>query len=371
MVGKIYLANTDVEFEYAHSSGLALERSWSRHPLCLQLQYLPLLYAAADDLVAVTEFPDNAYISSLEQTGWWPEGLPQMILLKQAASLKRLSCFSWGLSKQVQAWAEARGLHYSIPDWDIICLVNSKAFSFRYTTLPEAALLANERELVHWLGKTSGPKVIKTCFGLSGLGNRRADGLEPTPELLSLCRKEWGQNRPVVGEPWLERIFDFSTQWKILPGHQVEFRGATRFETDAYGTYQGTLAGPENLLFGAWHIYLQQHIAYIQKALEDIVNMGFLGSIGFDALVYRDPEKGAASLYPLVEINGRQTMSLVALLLQKKLCPDQVFRLAFQQNTKATPSLLPDRCHDDQGKLIVFRRRLTGEILSSTPMQSI
>lgn len=368
----IHLANTDVEFEYAHSSGLPLERSWSRHPVCLQLQYLPLLYAAADDFVAVTEFPDDVYLSSLKQTGWWPDGLPQMILLNQGASLKGLQCLSWGHSKQVQAWAEAKGLLYSLPpDWDKVCLVNSKAFSFRYTTLPEAALLANERELVDWLGKTSGPKVVKTCFGLSGMGNRRADGLEPTPELLSMCRKEWGQHRPVIGEPWLDRIFDFSTQWRILPGHVFEFIGATRFETDAYGTYQGTLAGPESLLFGDLEIYLDQHIAYIQKALEDIVDMGFLGNIGFDALVYRDSEKGAACLYPLVEINGRQTMSLVALLLQKRLCPDRVFKLAFQQNTQATPSLLPGGCHDDQGKLIVFRRRLTGEILSSASMRNI
>ena len=101
----IHLANTDVEFEYAHPSKLSLGRSWSLHPLCLQLQYFPLLYAKADDLVAVTEYPDDAYLSGLKQTGWWPEGLPRMVLLDSSESLEGMRCLSWGLSRQVQAWA--------------------------------------------------------------------------------------------------------------------------------------------------------------------------------------------------------------------------------------------------------------------------
>lgn len=360
----IHLANTDVEFEYAHPSKLSLRQSWSRHPLCLQLQYLPLLYAKADDFVAVTEFPNDAYLSALKQTGWWSGGLPRMLLLDGPESLEGMRCLSWGPSRQVQAWAAEKGVQYELPpDWDNVCLVNSKAFSFRYTTLPDAALLVNEQDLVQWLRKTKGVKVIKTCYGLSGLGNRRTDGPEATDALLSFCRKEWANKRPVVGEPWLDRILDFSTQWKIDPGGTIEWIGATRFEADAHGIYQGTLAGPEELLFGSLEIFLEQHRQFVQKVLEEIAGKGFFGSVGFDALLYRDPHSHSISLYPLVEINGRMTMSLVALLLQQHICPDRVLKLSFERSGDAFPSLLPDHCHDDKGKLIHFRRRLSCAIL--------
>ena len=360
----IHLANTDVEFEYAHPSKFSFGRSWSLHPLCLQLQYLPLLYAKADDLVAVTEYPDDAYLSGLKQSGWWPEGLPRMVLLDSSESLEGMCCLSWGPSRQVEAWAAERGIQYAFPpDWNNVRLVNSKAFSFRFSTLSDAALLANEQELVHWLEKTNGPKVIKTCYGLSGLGNRRTDGPKATDALLSFCRKEWANKRPVVGEPWLDRIRDFSTQWKIHQGGYIEWMGATRFEADAHGIYQGTLAGPEELLFGLLEMFLEQHRQYVLKALKEVAAKGFFGSIGFDALLYRDPDNHSTCLYPLVEINGRMTMSLVALLLQKRICPDRVLKLSFNRSGDAFTSLLPDHCHDDKGKLIHFNRRLTAAIL--------
>src|SRR4029077_4071668 len=168
-------------------------------------------------------------------------------------------CLSWGPSRQVQKWAEARQMNYAMPHWNIACLVNSKAFSFRYTCLLEAALLYNEQALLDWLREVPGPKVLKTSFGLSGRGNWRIDDFSPSPELLIFCHKEWQQKRPMIGEPWLDRLYDFSTQWLIHPDKQIEWIGATRFETDAQGTYQGTLAGPEEILFSSFKSFLQMH----------------------------------------------------------------------------------------------------------------
>ncbi len=363
MTQMVHIANTDVEFEYAHASLMPLEQSWSQHPLCLQLQFLPLLYAQPNDLVAVSALPSQDYFVALQQTGWWQNGLPHVVPLHLVTPFQGAYCLSWGPSRQVQAWAQARQMHYDLPsDWSLICLINSKSFSFRYTCLPEAALLYHEKELLSWLSHVKGPKVIKTCFGLSAKGNWRIDGSIPSSEFLAVCHKEWQQKRPLIGEPWLDRLYDFSTQWYIHSDKHIERLGTTRFETNSHGTYQGTLVGPEEMLFTAQNSFLEQHKKFALKALQDIAAMGFFGFIGVDALIYRCQKTSAPCLYPLVEINARQTMSLVALRLQQRLCPQQILHLTFLPSSSSF-SLLPQQLSNFKGKIITFRRHLTLTIL--------
>lgn len=231
---------------------------------------------------------------------------------------------------QVRTWAEARQMQYPLPNWEIARFVNSKSFSFHYSTLSQAALIHDEKALREWLIKTEGRKVLKTCFGLSGKGNMLFEGKIASQELLDFCRQEWNQKRPMIAEPWLDRVLDFSTQWYIHPDGNIEEMGATRFETDSKGIYQGTLAGPEHLLFNSFKPFLNEHRIVAKKALKDMLKMGFFGYVGVDALLYRGEDKETLSLYPIVEINARQTMSLVALRLQKKICPELILHLSFE-----------------------------------------
>lgn len=363
MLPKVHIANTNVEFEMARPTLEPLEMSLSRHSLCLQLQFLPLLYAQPEEIIAVTALPHQDYLINLEQSGWLPPRLPQLALLKDEKPFQGKSCQSWGPSQQVKAWAESRQMEYACPKWQVAQLVNSKAFSFRYHCLAEAALLSNEQELKNWMQQIQGPKVLKSCFGLSGQGNWRVDETIPSPELLTFCAKEWQQKRLVLGEPWLDRVYDFSTQWFIHPNQEIEWLGATRFETDANGIYQGTLAGPVTILFDTLKPFLEQHREAVQKALKDMAALGFFGFVGLDALIYRPFHQQPLRLYPLVEINGRQTMSLVALRLQQQKCPDQILRMSFQDHSSHQFSLLPSQLTNAKGKLINFRKKLTVTIL--------
>lgn len=361
----VHIANTDVEFELAGATSPSIEKSWNSHPLCLQLQFLPLLYAEPEDLVAVTTFPSDNYMEALHQTGWWKKGLPKLTLLKEIEPFLGKSCISWGPSKQVQAWAEERQMAYFLPkNWQTVCLVNSKTFSFRYTSLPEAALLQNKHGLLEWIKKIPGTKVLKTCFGLSGHGNRCFTDL--SEDILHFCNKEWGQKRPVIGEPWLDRLEDFSTQWFIHSDQKIEWIGATRFETDSRGNYLSTLAGPENILFASHSSFLKQHLQVAEQALQEIAEKGFFGFVGIDAFLYRHRETQTVCLYPLVEINARQTMSLVALRLQKRLCPQHLLRFQFQSQIPSNIHLLPSQLVDNQGKMVSFKKNvaITPQFLS-------
>lgn len=356
----VHVANTDVEFEFSHHSIQRIDASWSRHPLCLQLQFLPLLYANPEDWVAVTAMPPAEYLEGLQQLEWWKQGLPRLVFLENCPPNPGSECISWGPSRQVQAWADAQQFHYSIPrDWEMVRLVNSKIFSFRYSTLSKAALVHNEKELHEWVNSFKGPKVLKTCFGLSGQGNRRIDENVMTPELKNFCEREWQQNRPLVAEPWLERLFDFSTQWMIHQNKSIKLIGTTKFETDAFGRYQGTCAGPEDVLFDADKPFLEAHKEAALKALREMATMGFFGHVGVDALVYHCRETRSQCLYPIVEINGRQTMSLIALRLQRRHCPEACLRLSFVPKPSQFPLLLPNKLTTANGKPVLFHRNLT------------
>src|SRR5262249_54997975 len=204
MMSIIHLANTDFEFELIQDNGMCIEESWKQHPLCYQLQYLPYLYAEDEDLVAVSSEPDSI--------PW----RARSILLGSREQRPGDECRSWGYSRRIQRWAEARQIIYRMPPWEVIKKVNSKAYSFeRAPQLNHAALINNENELGRWLDHTSGLKVLKTCYGLSGRGHHLIYPQTSFDQILAFCQKEWALHRPLIGEPWLERVVDFSTQWFI------------------------------------------------------------------------------------------------------------------------------------------------------------
>lgn len=358
----VYIANTQVEFEMENSTPQNFEKfedTFAAHPFCLQLQFLPLLFAQPEDKVAVTALPSSDYLYTLEKTGFFPLGMPRLVLLTDEEAFKGGTCLSWGPSQQVRRWAEERKMTYVSPGWEISRKINSKAFSFQYSTLPEARLLLNENELRDWARDVPGTKVIKTCFGLSGKGNMRFEGEFPSPKNLTFCQKEWNHGRPMIAEPWLNRILDFSTQCFIHPSKQIEYVGATRFETDQKGTYLGTIAGPEDLLFESLEPFLKEQCQFSLKALKDISEMGFFGPIGIDSFLYTDEKDQSIKLNPIVEMNGRQTMSLVALLLQKRVCPQSVVKMFFNRNGNSSSlPLLPDHLTDKMGKTVKFPKNL-------------
>lgn len=351
----VHIANTNFENELAQPSNESLAESLKKSPLWLQLQFLPLLIASAKDMVAVTSFPDARFLDGLENSDWRQnEALPELRRLTEIHPFRGSTCISWGASRQVQQWTAERGAFYPVPtDWEVVKQINSKAFSMELEPPSGAALIRNEEELLAWMSRTNGMKVLKTCFGLSGKGNRVVkEGLNA--QLLTFCQKEWSGGLPIIAEPWLDRCFDFSTQWKIHPDGRQELLGATVFETDPYGTYQGTLAGPTKEIFGPYYDFLEEHIGHVKKALESISNCGFFGNLGVDALLYRCPATQRTLLRPLVEINGRQTMSLVALQIQQRWFSDQPIRLSLVPLNDSRPSLLPLKIEGEK----IFKKKL-------------
>lgn len=365
----IYLANTDVECEWEEDLRGDLDKdsfatTW-HPPLFFQLQFLPLLYARAEEVVVVTDKAPQTYIDSLHAfSSLVPNPLAQLISLREceASFFQGRRLLSWGASLRLKKWADRLGLEYHIPPWEVVKKINSKAFSYQHSPLKGVALLESETDLKSYLRETSKERVLKNCFGMSGRGNMRFNCSTPYEKLVSFCRQEWLKKRPVIAEPWLDRELDFSTQWYVHAKEEpscpkIEYIGATIFQTDARGSYLGTIAGEGGALFGPFLDFLEEHLAATQKILEEIAALGFFGSVGLDAFVYREEESKSLRLQPLVEINARQTMSLMALKMQKERFPGRSIALFFDKSQEGL-LLLPSELHREGGRKMSFTKNL-------------
>lgn len=359
----MHLANTDFEFELANPQPISIEESWKLHPTCLQLQFLPLLYALPNEKVAVTSFPDPLYLDSLQR--FLGNTLPSLYQVSRARSFYHSKCLSWGPSLRVQAWAKECEMEYAIPpDWSVVQEVNSKSYSLQCSPLKESRLIDNLIDLNAWMSSLAGPKVLKTCFGLSGLGHLLVNEHTLPEKIQTFCHKEWSAGRPVIAEPWLDRVFDFSTQWAIGEAGDIQFLGSTVFETNAKGVYQGTLSGTQQSIFKEFFPFLEDHVYQANNMLRKVQKLGFFGHVGIDAFLYECSRTRKICLYPIVEINGRKTLSYVALCLQQRYFPDQAIRLTFKPYSTEAVSLLPTYLLDEMGKAFHFKRRLVMERLS-------
>lgn len=355
-MSQVYIANTHFEFELASSCSNPIEKSLYQHKLCLQLQFLPLLFASDEDLVAVTQLPDQSYLENLENMIGKP--LPKLVLMHEIYPFIGKKCLSWGPSRQVAAWAAERQMEYSLPSWEIIREINSKAFSYSFSPFKEAKLIFNQTDLESWILSTKGVKVIKSCYGLSGMGHRLLEEKADIASILPFCQSEWRKGHPVVAEPWVDRLFDFSTQWVINQDKSEIFLGATVFQTNAKGGYTGTVTGEENIIFGPFINFLDEHKKIVQTLLSKLSQMGYFGPIGIDALIYLSPFDRQPMLYPIVEINGRQTLSLTALKFQQRYFPHESLEFNLKSNRSDNLGLLPDSLSCKNGKIIHFAKNL-------------
>lgn len=278
-MSRCHICNTFFEKELERPGKTLTE--WMRsHQVISQLQFLPLLYASPTDIILVSDLPPN------------PD--PRLHLIDNPPPISSLE--HWGPSQAISSWAKKHNIPYSIPNWKIIQEINSKVFSFTHSPkLPNAKLILSQEELDEWIATTPGPKVLKTPFGTAGTGHFHLK--ENVKRLYTY---------PLIGEPWVERLFDFSTQWD-----QGKLLGVTLFENEPNGTYKGTFAGTID------PIILQEHLNIAEPLVEKIKQMGYSGNLGIDAYVYL--WNGQQRLQPIVEINARKTMSWASLTTSKSL----------------------------------------------------
>jgi len=354
----LHIANTFFEWELTEKEVPDLLKAFEQHPVFLQLQFLPFLYGGKEDAVGISHLPPQDYWKYFSTIGINP---PEPFVLSTKKTFPFENIESWGASRSIDAWSAQRGIDYPKPPWEIVKKVNSKEFSFLNSPrLPFAALLHNELEAQEWLKNQIGPRVLKTCFGMSGRGHLLITDETIQSEKISLFIKRAEKNHlPVIAEPWVKRVMDFSTQWQIEKSKEIYYFGATCCENDARGTYRSNQVGPESQIFKERLDFLETHKTYAIDLLSRIAELGYFGNVGFDAMLYE--QEGKTLLHPIVEINARKTMGWVALMLQRLYFPDRLITMKYEAKSENKQGLLPEFL-ELKGKCLHFRKQLYLEL---------
>lgn len=337
---QLFITNTQLEFELAKGQSTPLEEGLKVNPVVQQLQYLPLLFAQAGDYLLVTEKPSDA------DNDWQrlcEEG-PQLLTFKENEAFgAAVELSAWGASPAITSWAQEQSFSCFFPNWESLTLANSKLFSYGHSPpLPHSALIESPQDLQQWIRSLpTEHAVLKTAHGLAGRGLLRFNTHDyALSSLLSFCEKEWTQQRPIIAEPWLRRLMDWSSQWWIHPNGTVDYFGSVLLHNQASGRYLATEVGPEDLLFASQLSFLEEHLQAAKDFLALIHKEGYHGPAGVDAMLYEDTN-GHPCLHPIVEVNARETMSRVAQRIQRRHFPEQIIRLSYTKRKKGKIGYLP------------------------------
>ncbi len=345
----IYLANTFFELELSQGSLIDLEEGFALHPTFLQLQYMPLCFADERDIIVVTQINPGLQI----------ESMPKMIEL-QAFSFPKELLVPWGDSESAAKWAFSKGIAYAPPLPEAVRIANSKeTTALAFPAFTTTSLIANESQLLEAIHNKPLPLVIKTCYGFSGRGNLvvAENSMRHTMRALSFAEPEWKKGRPVITEPWVERVQDFSSQWEITPQKHINYLGAVLFHANLQGSYTSTIAGPEDVLFADIRHFFKQHIAQAQLAVEYMASQGYYGCIGVDAMLYKSAKSGSIRLVPVLEVNARKTMSQAAIAMQKKKFAGKTIKMSYTRPQQRHDGLLP-KSLIHRGEHVIFQKQL-------------
>lgn len=183
--------------------------------------------------------------------------------------------------------------------------------------------------------------LFKVDLGAAGRGQRRLDcRAGPTSKDLEILKaavaplQRGYPNAPVgIVEPHLDRVLDLSLQWVREPpgapgGAGLHFLGWTRQLIQPGRRYVGSVLGQpfadlpillKRFLVEDGFARLKQLEQWLRPRLDAaLATVDYHGPFGVDVLVAGNVETGF-TIKPLVELNPRHTMGMVALRLEKRI----------------------------------------------------
>jgi uncharacterized ferritin-like protein (DUF455 family) len=301
---------------------------------------LPLFFASSDDIVLCDKEPTIEFKLHLLRNG---------VLLPQFKTLKEIENVKTGVA-DVLPWT-----------WNRAVAKTSSSFRFAEKTVRSkaCAALLEQDSTMNPASKVWSKKIAKE-FSPLVYGNSFSSLLEIETFIANSNFNEYlvkapfsssGRHRAlwsaenklkiekwiikfgaVVCEPLFKKIYDFSAHGTVLENGRVRFDGLCHFLTSPKGAFLGTTPNqlfPEmffkdEIMFselkrffyqvGNCENTMKQAIDFVGAKLAEI---GFSGSFGIDALISYDKEN--FELIPIVEVNPRQTMGRVSLMLEKYL----------------------------------------------------
>ncbi|MDR2764267.1 MAG: hypothetical protein LBB90_04480 [Tannerella sp.] len=299
---------------------------------------LPLWYGAAGDYVWVDDAAEALRFLSFVP----PVLCPPVFPLSQAEAgrctteAKPLEAVPWGLSPQSIRFFESlreRGVTLVVPPWEEAftrltsrqtaaeCLQKVQARLPETSPIVVPCFCTTPEEVQQFMSVYPPPYLLKMPYSCSGRGLHWiwTDRLEtPTLRWMAGALKKQGQ---VSIEPALDKVCDFAMEFESDGNGQVAYRGLSIFETLPKGSFSSCLLGSEASLWNKLRACISEKSLQdlrhaVTAVLTETLGAIYRGCLGVDMLIYR--RNGAFAIHPLIELNLRYTMGMVALQLSRR-----------------------------------------------------
>jgi len=300
------------------------------------LAMLPLWYGNENDYVIVSNANEaSRFLLSLPET-IRPEVVP--IMPPGFHISDPAEAAPWGLSPQSIRFYETLpelSENITVPLWHekykeltgrqtaLMCLSKIQSLlpdNFNVHPIPH---VCTSVEKIHqFISEYPPPYILKTPYSCAGRGlyhllTRDLD--TPASRWIAGALKKQGA---VSIECFLDKVCDFAMEFESDGKGNIGFKGLAVFNTLTKGIYYGNLLGSQRVIEKHLAAFIQiDHLHMIQKTISPILSetlgYDYSGYFGVDMMVYR--KDNMITIHPLVEINLRYTMGLVALQLSNRL----------------------------------------------------
>ncbi|MDK1290675.1 hypothetical protein [Pseudoalteromonas umbrosa] len=230
--------------------------------------------------------------------------------------------------------AQAPVSHFqSPPRLDAIRYANSKSTITQLCQqleIPCVGKVIEHQDEITQLLKLDCPYVLKEAFGVSGKGAYLVKEQRIAERLVRHFQKQSAQGKQggVIAQPWLDIEIDFSSQWEISACGEITFIGLCRVENKAF-RFNGIDLCCQSLSEAVSH---SNYYEQIQLLLSELFKVGYFGSVCVDSALLKN-----GTVYPVIEVNARESMGSIALRWQNKLSIGNSIRLRQYDVTYQAP----------------------------------
>ncbi|MDP0489716.1 MAG: DUF455 family protein [Verrucomicrobiota bacterium JB023] len=349
----------------AEFTGMPFFPRGAAHELEHDLEALMLANAVADDVVLMREVPGESHQTLLKQAGFV---LPEMVKARDNdLATRKLGGFApWAWSPDASERFRSLREQVTSPGAQDFREAFPPRFFSKALTSPVAAaagLLDNESyavsstiETLHLISQLEKERgwtsfILKPAFSCAGRGQLRFDADTDPISISNWLRAALSQQTPVILEPLLPRLLDFSILYDASSSG-IRFVGFTLMEVDESGRYLGTTVAPKfaSLLSSEFAREFHQPIIktedgdftapdfYRERLPRSLEKRypGYTGPLAVDAFFYRKPS-GSVKIRPVVEVNARCSMGRIAHNLRHKLDPKREGTLRIHRKSDPWP----------------------------------
>lgn len=306
---------------------------------------LPFVFGTSSDFVLTEKKPSTNFIHRLTDAGF---DMPEFCSLEELISKKTDSINS------ILPWGWSPAAHFVLKDLKARCspeFRESPVFTWTeehktlYERITSLCFLTDfleqnpldffiEKEMIghkvtniediEKLLKRLIPLVLKAPMSSSGRGIQII-----RKSVLNTSNRQWisgvlNQQKYLIAEPFLDKIVDFSFQFKISNTGEPEYLGYSVFETNSNGQYKSTFIHPEIEKHGISEIFQYTEEMIIETAVRlkealrhTVYTKLHRGFLGIDTMIYRG--KKGLKIQPCIEINSRMNMGILTMLIEKRI----------------------------------------------------